>query len=46
MGKLTPEGEITFPRVFEIFAENRLELRAVEGSLGQVGVVVVGLFVG
>ena len=45
MSKLAPEGEITFPRVFEIFAEHRLELRAGEGGRGQVGVVVVGLFV-
>ena len=46
MSKLAPEGEITFSRVFEIFAQNRLELRGGEGGLGQVGVVVVGLFDG
>ena len=46
MGKLTPGGEITFSRVLEIFAQNRLELRGGEGGLGQVGVVVVDLFVG
>ena len=46
MGKLTPGGEITFSRVLEIFAQNRLELRrGGEGGLGQVGVVVVDLFV-
>ena len=42
MGKLTPGGEITFSRVFEIFTEDRLELRGGEGDLGQVCVVVVG----
>ena len=46
MGKLTPGGEITFSRVLEIFAQNRLELRGGEGGLGQVGTVVVGLFDG
>ena len=46
MSKLTPEGEITFSRVFEIFTKNRLELRGGEGDLRQVWVVVVGRLAG